>query len=196
MANRLSMAKVNAILSLHQSGHSNRRIAKLLGVDRETVSKYVGLAVENPPNAPTGPNASTGPPSSCEAYREVIQSKLEQRLSAKRIYQDLVAEHQFTGSYWSVRRYVARLRQKLELPFRRLETEPGEEAQVDFGSGAVVVADGQQRRPWIFRIVLSHSRKAYSEAVWRQTTESFLQCLENAFHYFGGVPKRLVIDNL
>jgi transposase len=142
MANRLSMAKVNAILSLHQSGHSNRRIAKLLGVDRETVSKYVGLAAKNPPNAPTVPNTSTGPPSSCEAYREVIQSKLEQRLSAKRIYQDLVAEHQFTGSYWSVRRYVARLKQKLELPFRRLETEPGEEAQVDFGSGALVITAG------------------------------------------------------
>jgi len=47
-----------------------------------------------------------------------------------------------------------------------------------------------------FRIVLSHSRKAYSEVVWRQTTESFIRCLENAFRYFGGVPKTLVIDNL
>jgi hypothetical protein len=54
MANRLSMAKVNAILSLHQSGHSNRRIAELLDVDRETVGKYVNQAAENPPNAPTG----------------------------------------------------------------------------------------------------------------------------------------------
>jgi hypothetical protein len=59
-----------------------------------------------------------------------------------------------------------------------------------------VIIEGKRRRPWIFRIVLSHSRKAYSEAVWRQTTECFLQCLENAFHQFGGVPKRLVIDNL
>lgn len=56
-----------------------------------------------------------------------------------------------------MRRYVAWLRQKLELSFRRLETEPGEEAQVGIGSGALVVApDGQQRRPWIFRIVLGH----------------------------------------
>ena len=53
MANRLSMAKVNAILSLHQSGHSNRRIAALLGIDRETVDKYMEAA-ENQPNAPTG----------------------------------------------------------------------------------------------------------------------------------------------
>ena len=56
--------------------------------------------------------------------------------------------------------------------------------------------DGRRRRPWVFRVVLSHSRKAYSEAVWRQTTEAFLQCLENAFHHFGGVPRRLVLDNL
>ena len=48
--------------------------------------------------------------------------------------------------------------------------------------------DGRRRRPWVFRVVLSHSRKAYSEAVWRQTTEAFLQCLENAFHQFGGAP--------
>ena len=44
--------------------------------------------------------------------------------------------------------------------------------------------------------MLSYSRKAYSEAVWRQSTESFITCLENAFRHFGGVPKRLVIDNL
>jgi transposase len=48
----------------------------------------------------------------------------------------------------------------------------------------------------VFRIVLSHSRKGYSEAVWRQSTEAFLAALENAFQHFGGVPKTLVIDNL
>jgi hypothetical protein len=78
-----------------------------------------------------------------------------------------------------------------------METEPGEEAQVDFGTGAPVrTEEGKVRRPWVFRIVLSYSRKAYSETVWRQLTESFLGCLENAFRHFGGVPKRLVIDNL
>jgi transposase len=48
----------------------------------------------------------------------------------------------------------------------------------------------------VFRIVLSHSRKAYSEVVWRQSTEAFITALENAFHHFGGVPKTLVIDYL
>ena len=71
------------------------------------------------------------------------------------------------------------------------------EAQVDFGRGAPVEEPGRKCRwPHVFRIVLSGSRKAYSEAVWRQTTESFIRCLENAFRAFGGVPKTLVIDNL
>ena len=100
-------------------------------------------------------------------------------------------------SYYSVRRFVARLMRKTPLPFRRMETEPGEEAQVDFGTGAPVIGpDGKRRKTYVFRIVLSHSRKAYSEAVYRQTTDDFIRCLENAFWHFGGVPKTLVIDNL
>jgi len=68
---------------------------------------------------------------------------------------------------------------------------------VDFGRGAPVVdADGRRRFPHVFRVVLSHSRKAYSEAIWREKTEPFLRCLENAFRHFGGVPKTLIIDNL
>jgi hypothetical protein len=85
----------------------------------------------------------------------------------------------------------------VELPFRRLECGPGEEAQVDFGTGApLILPDGTRRRTHVFRIVLSHSRKGYSEAVLRQTTDDFLRCLENAFWHFGGVPQRLVLDNL
>src|SRR5439155_25794968 len=55
---------------------------------------------------------------------------------------------------------------------------------------------GKRRRSHVFRMVLSHSRKAYSEVVARQTTDDFLSCLENAFQHFGGVPRTVVIDNL
>ena len=73
-----------------------------------------------------------------------------------------------------------------------MECGPGEEAQVDFGSGApVITPDGKRRKTNVFRIVLSHSRKAYSEATFTQTTEDFFRCLENAFAHFGGVPKTL-----
>jgi transposase len=56
--------------------------------------------------------------------------------------------------------------------------------------------DGKRKRPHLFRVVLSHSRKGYTEVVWRQTTENFIRCLENSFRHFGGVPGTLVIDNL
>lgn len=161
-------------------------------------------------NAPTGaggvsgdPVAVTadsqighGPASQCEPYREAILAKLEADLSVKRIHQDLAAEG-ITVHYDSLRRYVRRLGHTRLLPFRRMECEPGEEAQVDFGTGAPVVsADGKRRKTYVFRIVLSHSRKGYSEATYSQTTDDFLHALENAFRYFGGVPRTLVIDNL
>jgi len=142
------------------------------------------------------PPAKRGRPSACEPFQPLILEKLQQELSAQRIYQDLTVEHGFTGSYDSVKRFVRQLGHSRPLPMRRMECAAGEEAQVDFGSGAPVIgADGQRRRTHVFRIVLSHSRKAYSEATFRQTTEDFIGCLENAFAHFGGLPKVLVIDN-
>jgi transposase len=145
----------------------------------------------------TCPPGRLGPPSLCEPFRDVILAALERGLSSQRIWQDLKAEHGFRGGYDSVKRFCRRLTQATPLPFRRMECAPGEEAQVDFGTAApVITPEGKRRRPHLFRVVLSHSRKAYSEAVFRQTTDNFLRCLENAFQHFGGVPKTLVIDNL
>jgi transposase len=146
---------------------------------------------------PEGPAARAGSVSACADWQAVIEAKLDQGLSARRIHQDLVSEHGFAGSYYSVRRFVQRLGQAQALPFRRMECLPGEEAQLDFGKGAWVVdATGKRRRPHVLRVVLCHSRKGYSEAVYRQTSEAFIRCLENAFCAFGGVPQRLVTDNL
>lgn len=149
---------------------------------------------------PTAVTAAPSPPvqpSQCEPFRAVIVAKLEQGLSAKRIHQDLIREHGFAGEYHSVRRFVRRLGQGRPLPFRRMECAPADEAQVDFGKGAPVVRPGgRKKRPHLFRVVLSYSRKAYSEVVWRQDAETFLRTLENAFHQFGGVPRTLVVDNL
>jgi transposase len=153
------------------------------------------------PAESTPPAVSEGLPldsgSVCATWHEVILTKLDQGLSVQRIWQDLVSEHGFTHKYHSVRRYVAKLQPGTPLFFRRLECGPAEEVQVDFGQGAwIQTADGKRRRPHVFRMVLSHSRKAYSEAVLRQNTDTFLLCLENAFWYFGGVCRRVVLDNL
>ena len=78
-----------------------------------------------------------------------------------------------------------------------MECQPGEEAQVDFRLG-VPIEDGRvkARKSWVFRMVLSYSRKAYSGAVSRQDTETFLRCLENGLRSFGGSPLLLNLDNL
>jgi transposase len=239
MANQLSVAKVHSILTLHGRGWSQRRIARELGIDRETVSRHLRLAgaVEAKPatasNALTGsdggmaidPDTSnaggaspgraggsdrdgrvSGPTSGCVPYHAWLVAKLEQGLSAVRIHQDLREEHGGSvPSYHSVRRYVNKLRDRSPDPFRRMEVEPGQEAQVDFGTGAPVIdtrasaasrASGGRRRTHVLRVVLSHSRAGYSEVVDRQTTENFIRCIENAFHHFGGVPQTLVLDNL
>lgn len=223
MANLLKMAQIQAIEVLRAQQWSVRRIARELGIDRGTVAKYVrqaqtaapgqnqpnpptGSVDQNPPNPPAGspeqnrpnpPAGSSGPASLSQAFHDQILLGLEAGLSSQRIWQDLRDDHGFGGAYDSVKRYVARLQAAQPLPFRRMECLPGQEAQVDFGAGATILTeDGRRRRPHLFRIVLSYSRKAYSEVVYRQTTEDFLRCLENAFWHFGGVPVTIVIDNL
>jgi len=149
-----------------------------------------------PAFSPHRPSAA-GRKSACEPWRELIQAKLAQGLSAQRIWQDLSTEATFLAGYDSVKRFVRRLTHTRPLPFRRMECAPGDEAQADFGKGAAVITtEGKRRKTHLFRIVLSHSRKAYSETTYRQTTDDFLRVLENAFWHFGGAPKVLVIDNL
>lgn len=211
MANRVKVAIADSILTLREQGWSLRRIARTLGVDRATVGRYVRRGAANAatilstgsgtglrPNAAS--NLSTGKPgpeSLCEPYRQTILEKLDQGLSAQRIWQDLAAERGFAGRYASVKRFVHRLGQSMPLPFRRMECAPGDEAQVDFGPGAPVEqSNGRFKRSPVLRVILSHSRKGYSEALPRQGTEEFLRGLENAFRSFGGVPKTLVVDNL
>ena len=164
--------------------------------DREIGS----LAEFDPPkpasNLPTGSGGPAGPASKCEPFRELISAKVQEGLSARRIHQDLGGDANGLG-YDSVRRFVQRLGRSRPLPFRRMECGAGEEAQVDFGTGApVITSEGKRRKTHVFRIVLSHSRKGYSEPTFTQATDDFLRALENAFAHFGGVPKTLVIDNL
>jgi transposase len=204
--NQLKLSQQQSILTLHKAGWSNRAIARELGLNRETVGKYLrsettltpAPSVGSDPPKPAIATAGSvaGRKSCCELWEQQISKALEQGLTAQRIYQDLVTEYQFIGSYQSVKRFVRRLGATTPLPWRRMECEPGVEVQVDFGKGAWIEVEGKRKRPHVFRVVLSHSRKGYSEAVWRQTTENFIRCLENAFRYFGGVTHTTVIDNL
>jgi transposase len=157
-----------------------------------------------PPNHPLpalgsseGVAKASGRASKCEAHAESIRIKFENGLSAQRIYQDWVGEVQFEGSYQSVKRFVQRLKASAAVAIERIEVQPGEEAQVDFGTGAPLLdSEGKRRTTHVFRMVLSYSRKAFSQAVLRQDTETFIRCLESGFRHFGGVTKTLNLDNL
>jgi hypothetical protein len=86
---------------------------------------------QNPPNAPTGVGQEgsglpvrtikPGPPSNCEPYRGEISRKLEQGLTAQRIWQDLIEEHGFSGRYPTVRRFVHQLKAADTGTRRRME---------------------------------------------------------------------------
>ena len=138
-----------------------------------------------------------GRKSQCEPLAAVIKAKVELGLSAQRIYQDLVSENGFTDSYQSVKRFVRKLRTAQPERIWRLECQPGEELQLDFGLGAPIDdGQGKRRRSWVLRMVLSYSRKGYSEAVTRQDTETFLRCLENGLRNLGGSTLLLNLDNM
>lgn len=215
MANMLKMEQVHAIRELYERGWTQRRIARELGVHRRTVRSHVASAkgpedpkctISTAGNSPEPDPKCTistagilrpGRLSRCEPWRQKIEDGVEAGLTAQRIYQDLCGESGFAGSYESVKRFVRALSQTHPRRFERVECAPGEEVQVDFGTGGWVVDEkGRRHRTHIFRVVLSHSRKGYTEAVFRQDTESFIRCLENAFRYFGGTPRTVVIDNL
>jgi len=212
MANYLKVNMQELIRDFKAKGWSKRKIARTLGIDRRTVGRYLavdnskctistaGSPTQNIDNQLSKCTISTagygGRKSLCEPWEEYIKNKANV-LSAQRIYQDLVTEHSFEGSYESVKRYVRKLDDTGELPFRRMETLPGQEAQVDYGGGARVYSkDGKFKKTHLFRIVLSCGRKGYSEACYHQDIESFIRALENAFRDFGGVPECIVVDNL
>ena len=215
MANVLKVAMQESILTLHERGCSQREICRLLGTDRKTVRRYIRLHEDRDlpgrhdsksPISTAGSGdldgcistaGSRGRPSACEPFREVIEAKVKLGLSAQRIWQDLNDLEEFTAGYESVKRFVRRFEERVQLPFRRMESPPGREAQIDFGKGAPVVGpDGKRHRTHLFRMVLSHSGAGYSEVVFRQTTENFIRCIENGFRALGGVTETLVIDNL
>ena len=148
--NQLYVKLQHSLATLAAKGWSARKIARELGLHRETVGRYLDLpkplvkpalapagspevAAAKPAMVPAGSKA--GRASQCVPFAAVIQQGLSAGLSAQRIYQDLVADHGFTGAYDAVKRFVRGLAQAVELPFRRMECAPGQELQVDFGQG-------------------------------------------------------------
>lgn len=199
MANELKMETRQAILSLAQQRFSRREIAKRLGINRRTVKRHIEAAAaeEDSKRAISMTGNRPGRDSKCALFKAEIEAKLELGLDAKRIHEDLQAEHAFDGSYNSVQRFVKSRKQSEPKRVWRMEVEPGEEMQIDYGTMMLIEGEnGGLKRAQLLRVTLSHSRRSYTEAMPRQDCESFIRALENALRYFGGVPLRLCPDNL
>lgn len=154
-----------------------------------------------PPPSPPAPTQAQPPPpscSACEVHREFIAEQVRLGRNAKAIYQHLVDDFAFTHRYNSVKRFVRSLKHKDPEQFDRLEFLPGEEAQVDYGQGAPTrdKKTGSYRRPRLFVMTLRYSRRAFRKVVWNSSQEVFARLHEEAFRYFGGCTRYVVLDNL
>ena len=178
-------------------GLSLRAISRATGFHRETIQKILACGGgphyqrRQPPARPM-----LGP------FTGVIEAMLQgdrqappkQRHTAQRIFDRLRAEHGYAGGYTQVRAYVAQARNLLQAAFVPLEFGPGE-AQVDWGD-AWILSEGEERKAHLFVLTLPFSDGRFVAVFPRETLEFFLEGHERAFRFFGGVPRRIVYDNL
>jgi len=137
--------------------------------------------------------------SACEAYRDAIEVGLSHGRNAKAIWQDLVDAYGFAGAYQSVRRFVRKLRgKKSPEACTVIETAPGEELQVDYGTGPMVrePRSGKYRRTRLFVLTLGYSRKSVRLLVFRSSSQVWADLHEKAFRRLGGTTRVAVLDNL
>jgi len=188
-------------------------VARDLGVSRKTVAKYREWADRE--GVLAGPLPEVGdlltrlnrslpavPPPRCvstvEPHRARVVELRRKGVECRAILSRLREENGFQGSYGAVYRFVRSIEPATPEAFVRVETPPGDEAQVDFGYAGLMFdpRDRVLRRAWAFVMTLSFSRHQYAEFVFDQEVGTWLRCHRNAFEWFGGVPRRIVPDNL
>jgi len=209
---QLHMNYLRDLIYRLRAGESQRQIARDLKICRLTVHKYkawaekqgyLDLAQPLPELAALVAALGAGPQppqmiSTAEPYRETVERLLAQGVEMTAIWQRLKDNHEYQGSYSAVRRLVQRLHPANPEVVVRVQTEPGEEMQVDFGSVGLLFdpVSGRLRPAYVFVATLSYSRHQYAELVFDQKIPTWLALHRRAFESFGGVPKRVVPDNL
>lgn len=165
-----------------------------------------GLPAAKPANGGEVTTGSSAPESarsaatsSSEPYRDLIESALSHGRNAMSIWQELVDGHGFTGAYESVKRYVRKLRGTRSPEARAIiQTAPGEESQVDYGSGPMVrdTETGKYRRTRLFVLTLGFSRKCVRLLRFHSSARIWAELHEQAFRRLGGTTRVVVLDNL
>ena len=168
---------------------SAAQTARALGLDVRTVARWAKVV-------PYRPRAAAARASLLDPFKAQIVRWLDSHpYSAQQIFQRL-HEAGYGGGRSIVKAYVRRIRPQPVQAFLKLQFDPGEAAQVDWGMWHTIGVGGSRRRLSFFLMVLCHSRRMYLEFTVAQTMEFFLGCHENAFAAFGGCPRRIVVDNL
>jgi transposase len=188
------MIDQRTIFEMHRLAHeglSVRKIAKTLGMSRQTTSKY--LADPAPPR-PRRPR-----PSQLDPFKDAITHMLEidSKVSAVVLRQRL-AEQGFTGGLTIVRQSLTRVRQASaqKRAFIRVESAPGEQCQIDWGHFGAMGYGDTQRTLYCLAVLECHSRLLSLEFTHSQRQETLHRGLLQAFHFFQGTPKELVHDNM
>jgi transposase len=204
---------IREIVRRLQLGQGDRAIARDLTTSRKTVAKYRAWAATQgllvgplPDPARLQGLLQTSLPDSppprlpfvAAPHRARIVALRREGVECRAIWERLREETDFTGSYSAVWRFVRSLEPRLPTAWIRIETPPGEEAQVDFGRAGLLVdpRDGVRKKAWVFVMTLSWSRHQYAAFVFDQEVATWLRCHRQAFEWFGGVPRRVVVDNL
>ena len=178
------------IKKLHdQDGLRSSQIAREMALDLRTVQRW--LALER-----FEPRKNSGKTSILDPFKDEINRLLEKHpYTATQIYQ-AIQEQNYPGGYNTVKRFVRKVRPRRTKAYLKLAFAPGECAQVDWGSYGSVGVGQTRRRLSFFAMVLCYSRMLYVEFTVSQTMEHWLACHQNAFDFFGGVPARIMVDNL
>ena len=199
------------IWTLLKGGATQREIERITGISRHTIRSYQQRFAADPANCPgvaTDPSSQTAPPrppastkadsSLCEPHRAFIEAQLKLGRNAMAIYQEMVDSHGFAGRYNSVKRFVSRIRVREPEHFDRLSFLPGEEMQVDYGEGAPTRVPGSDRyrKPRLFVATLRYSRRSFRRVVWKSGQQVWAELHEQAWRYFGGSCRYVVLDNL
>jgi transposase len=208
---RSKVEDIREILRVYQLTRSIKATKRTLKCAKATVKKYVRWAEANGyltegavlPSEQELYEAwskqlqGEGVPSLLETYQETIASWIQSGVPLTRIQELLAERYGWKGSYCSLKRWSRPLRRDQEA-YVRLEVPPGEEAQVDFGYMGLIwdPVEKRKRKFWLFLMALSHSRHFYGEFVFSQDVATWIACHRRAFEFFGGVPRKVVLDNL
>ena len=190
----ISIGEKYDMIELYRRGVSISEIARQTGSDRKTVRKVVK---GEPDKAKKKSKAKLKHERKIDTYAGYLKQRMSEGVyNTRKLLREIQARG-YTGGLTQLILYVQPYRpQHEEVAVMRFETEPGEQAQVDWGSFGQIDYEGRQRQLYVFVMTLGWSRAMYIEFTVSGSTDWFIRCHQHAFEYFGGVPREVLHDNL